>query len=739
MIKKLKKIKNLGIFSDYSWDSSLADFGKYNLFYGWNGSGKTTLSKLFACLENGNSFEFPGLEYNIEYEGGNCKENTPLNQKIRVFNQDYIQKNIQLVNGKANPIFILGEENKEIADQIQVDEKKLNDLENQKNSKEVEKIKKDDEKGNKFTEIAKIIGANLVGSSTRNYRRPDAEKDFSILTERKILSDDEIIKQQTIIKQDQKEEISKIKFEIDLDLTTLYDEISNICKETVEVSVISRLNENRNISEWVEKGLALHTTTSEKCEFCDSNIPSGRIEALLGHFNEADKKLKNKIDTKISTLQSTIQIVTGTQLPNKAQFYTDLQTQFTSQTISYNQEKENYCLELSSMVEILNNKKQKTTESVSFARSLNNNFQAILNSINELIDQHNQKSGNFQAEKDKAISLLKIHHLSLIFDDVTKLNAEIEKYKKEIFEIENGDGADIFIGITALKKLISQNKGKISSEHKACDTLNEQLKTFLGRNEIVFEVSPEGGYIVKRNKVIVKNLSEGEKTAIAFIYFVVHLKDQNFDLGDGIVVIDDPISSLDSNSLFQAFAFLKNAVKDTKQVFIFTHNFSFLRLILGWINHRSIQKHSKFYMVKNQYTAAHNRTAFISELDKELRDHASEYHYLFKILYTFKTDGSIASVYHIPNIARKVLDTFLMFRVPNNEDSYKKMQELTFDENKKTGIYKFTNHQSHITGDGFDPSLVPETQKNVEHLLEMMKTVFPEHYKILEESIIETN
>lgn len=124
MIKKLKKIKNLGIFSDYSWDSSLADFGKYNLFYGWNGSGKTTLSKLFACLENGNSFEFPGLEYNIEYEGGNCKENTPLNQKIRVFNQDYIQKNIQLVNGKANPIFILGEENKEIADQIQVDEKK---------------------------------------------------------------------------------------------------------------------------------------------------------------------------------------------------------------------------------------------------------------------------------------------------------------------------------------------------------------------------------------------------------------------------------------------------------------------------------------------------------------------------------------------------------------------------------------------------------------------------------------
>ena len=72
-----------------------------------------------------------------------------------------------------------------------------------------------------------------------------------------------------------------------------------------------------------------------------------------------------------------------------------------------------------------------------------------------------------------------------------------------------------------------------------------------------------------------------------------------------------------------------------------------------------------------------------------------------------------------------------MFRVPTGESSYKKMEELTFDENKKTSIYKFTNEQSHITGDGFDPSLVPEAQKNVQYLLEMIEEVFPEHYKIL--------
>ncbi|MEQ1500531.1 MAG: AAA family ATPase [Parcubacteria group bacterium] len=735
MIKKLKKIKNLGLFSDYTWDNNLDDFDKYNLFYGWNGSGKTTLSKLFACLEVGNTPEFSDLEYDIEHENGNCKENTQLNKKVRVFNQDYIQKNVQLVSGKANPIFILGEENKEIADQIKVDENTLSNLETQKSSKEVEKIKKDNDKGNKFTEVAKIIGANLVGSSTRNYRKPDAEKDFATLMEKKILSADEVTKQQAVIKQEQKDKVPEIEFVVDLGLSALYEEVSNICKETVEINVISHLTENQNISEWVEKGLTLHTTESKQCEFCGSSLPSGRIEALLGHFNEADKKLKEKIEMKVTNLQQSIQKVRNTQLPNKAQFYTDLQTQFTSRAITYNQEKENYCSELSSMVEILNTKKQKTTEIVSFSRSLNNNFQTSLNSVNETIGQHNQKSDNFQTEKDKAVELLKNHHLSEIFDEVKNLDKEIEECGKEILKFENGDGTDALLGITKLKKQTTENKGKISSEHKACSTLNEQLQTFLGRAEIMFEVSPEGGYVVKRNKVIAKNLSEGEKTAIAFVYFVVHLKDQNFDIANGIIVVDDPISSLDSNSLFQAFAFLKNAVKDAKQVFILTHNFSFLKLILNWLNRTSGRK---YYMIKNQYSAINGRTAFISELDKELREHESEYHYLFKVLYTFETDGSIASVYHIPNVARKVLDTFLMFRVPNGENSYKKMEKLVFDENKKTAIYKFTNDQSHITGDGFDPSLVPEAQKNIQYLLEMMKAVFPEHYQILEEQFSNT-
>lgn len=214
------------------------------------------------------------------------------------------------------------------------------------------------------------------------------------------------------------------------------------------------------------------------------------------------------------------------------------------------------------------------------------------------------------------------------------------------------------------------------------------------------------------------------------------MKDKDFDVSNGIVVIDDPICSLDSNSLFQAFAFLRNAVKEASQVFILTHNFDFLRLLLNWLHNKPNRDGKKaYYMIKNKLDSNDSRIAAIDKLDALLQENHSEYHYLFKVLCQLESDGTIAKVYPIPNIARKLLDSFLMIMVPNSKSMYTKMELLTFDANKKTAIYKFVNDQSHITGNGFNPSLIPECQKTVKYLLEMIEAVFPEHYKVLRESV----
>lgn len=93
---------------------------------------------------------------------------------------------------------------------------------------------------------------------------------------------------------------------------------------------------------------------------------------------------------------------------------------------------------------------------------------------------------------------------------------------------------------------------------------------------------------------------------------------------------------------------------------------------------------------------------------------------------------SILSCYHIPNVARKVLETFLDFHIPSKDKLYRKLEKTEFDPHKKTAILKFTNDLSHFTGKGFDPALVAETQKNTTYLLEMIKHTAPLHFAGLE-------
>lgn len=75
-------------------------------------------------------------------------------------------------------------------------------------------------------------------------------------------------------------------------------------------------------------------------------------------------------------------------------------------------------------------------------------------------------------------------------------------------------------------------------------------------------------------------------------------------------------------------------------------------------------------------------------------------------------------------------------RAPGFIYTLSRPQEMNYDEEKKASIYKFANDQSHITGSGFDPSLVPEAKNCVTDLLDMIKAVDPDHFKYLEEGML---
>ncbi len=763
MISKINKIKKLPlVFNDFRWKSGLPPFKTYNLIYGWNGTGKTTLSRLFGAFEHGTLNSCPEVEYEIE-DNSSLKymQGEAFNKKIRVFNKNYIDNNIRIQDSKAKAItLILGDANKEVVEQIESDEKELENknLELKKFNDLLEQQNKT--KNKTFTEIAKTIYVAIMGGAIRTYRKDNAESDFASLSQKLLLVDEELNTLSIAVKQNSKPQIETIKdIEIEIDnnkkkslAEALIENISDakaLLLQTVESQVIDRLKDNQDISDWIESGLAIHTKhSSSTCEFCGQTLPKDRLSELLEHFNDADKKLKEDVDHLAASCEKIIHSIETLKYPDKSRLFDELQEDYESKCDSFDQNKDAIVGAIKGFKDEIAGKKAKTTEAITLSVDIDTQpFTVSLRIISSILETHNKKSADFENEKSKAVKKLKEHYLSTIFDEVKALEEEIKNLTEAINKLQNGDATSI--GIKGLRKRISENQAKISSTRKACEDINKGLETFLCRNELVFEpqiktiVDENGqkkeiddGYLIKRNGELADNLSEGEKTAIAFVYFTIHLKEQDFDLKSGIVVVDDPISSLDSASLFQAFAFLKNAVKEAAQVFILTHNFEFLKLVINWLKHDGGNK-AGYYMIKNCHDNG-CRSAELDLMDKELYKYESEYHYLFKKLKEFRSDGTIAQSYPIPNIARKVLDTFLLFRVPTGVSPYKKLEKIkettSFDENKLAAIYKFTNDQSHITGSGFDPALVPETQKNVQYLLEMIKEVFPEHYKLLDES-----
>ena len=742
MITKITKIKNLGIFKDYSVSNDILSFSKLNLIYGLNASGKTTFSELFTIFNGDRLEDFPDVEYKFMADQQSYSQSQSYDKSIRVFNKRYISENVDVVLGKAKAIIMLGKEDIELNETIKQDEQTLHgDVEKDNDfgkikelqSKKDERSQKEKEKSKQFTNIARTISVDRIGTAVKNYDKRNAENTYNSLSGKQILSDEEKQLHSGNLRQEQKEVLPLADENVLDGLNKIIEDSMILLEKTVETLVIERLKEHSDISKWVEEGIVLHKQyKSDNCEFCDQPLPENRIPSLLSYFNDADRSFKRDIDSMLSRIRALCSQIRELKVTDKASLYSEFQKKYVETTNNITTHKDELLSKLENLEKDVSIKKQKTTTSVTLKIEIDADpLISSITKVNSFITDCNRKTTNFSKERETSEKKLENHYLSLIHDDVKELEVDIQKLKANIKHLEEGN-PDVpnDMGIQAIEDRINKNKAKMSASGVACEKINDQLKTFLGRDEITFEVS-EKGYIIKRNRMDAKNLSESEKTAIAFVYFTIHLEDQNFDIKNGIVVIDDPISSLDSSSMFQSFSFLKNSVKEAHQSFILTHNFEFLKLLLGWMDSES--KNSSYYMINNHCDLDNRRVARLDVLDNLLQKYDTEYQYLFKILYDFKSKGTIESVYHIPNIARKMLENFLAIMVPNSRNMRKKLERIDFDENKKTAIYKFTNSQSHMTGGGFDPSLVPECQNNVEYLLEMVEQAFPKHFEVLQE------
>lgn len=749
IISRLSKIRTHRIFRDFVWPRELPAFALFNVIYGWNGSGKTTLSSLFENLQDGRAISVGEVEF--ELENGNRISGTDIPTanvpSVRVFNRNFVARTIEAI-GQSNvaPIYFLGMES--IEKQKQVEALKV---EIEAANEALTKAKSDKQKADRAlddfcVEKAKLIKEALLGSA--EYANYDKRRFRQAVIRLKGMSPQPQAlsgeKKEKLRKQKElqaKSSISRASVPVP-DVEKLRSQTSTILKRSIVSQVIDELASDPQVGAWVQQGLSLHKGKweTETCRFCGNELSPQRRSELEAHFNDAFASFQREIEQAISGIESQQQSMKAVEFPDASRFYDHLADDIQSAVEAAKQEIGSVFQTLSHFKDSLERKKVNPFEVLTLEEvepggdSDGTSLRAAIGAVNFIIDKHEAITENLQDETRQAC-------LALEQDYVREALPKFDELANSVTETETALTTAQRKPVE-LQEKISTIEREIVEHRRPAEELNHELRAYLGRDELKFDVK-DTGYALSRSGQPALHLSEGERTAIAFLYFLKSLEDKAFNLSKGIVVVDDPVSSLDANALFSAFGYMKERTKECHQLFILTHNFAFFRQVKNWFHHLKGQnkkdiarRPARFYSLQTTLVDG-ERSALLSRIDPLLEQFESEYHFLFRQVYDVANNASpvteLAQFYAMPNIARRMIEIFLAYRFPDcGGDLFKGFERVDFDSAKKTRILRLLNTYSHsggISDPEHDLSLLSETREVMNAILELIHKEDCGHYQ----------
>ena len=240
---------------------------------------------------------------------------------------------------------------------------------------------------------------------------------------------------------------------------------------------------------------------------------------------------------------------------------------------------------------------------------------ALIDDINKSIKTNNDVVSAKRSSKAKCKTEIMQYLAFMLAADVKSYQDEIARLQKEIDDITEC-GKKLKKEIGDLTTQISDLNKHNANTEAAIDSINKILRDsgFQGFS-IRAKAGVENVYeVIREDGSIAENLSEGERNFIAFLYFYHQVRGSmsSEELKEKIVVIDDPVSSMDSTALFLVSAIVREMVNVCrnnteylnpkvpgdyiKQLFVLTHNVYFHREVtyqqVGYYNCTS------FYMIR---------------------------------------------------------------------------------------------------------------------------------------------
>lgn len=722
-------IKNIAInnyrrFRNFS--GVTPDFGKYNIFYGWNYSGKTTLSRIFAFY-NGASEEKNvdiGSEFVLKTTYGNLDVSQSDKIKIHTFNLDYIKNNLFFEKQYASNIIVVSDKATDIIEKIKnLKQLRENCKQNIKTFKQhYDKCEK--EYNQKRSDYAIKIDKILTEKFTaRNILSVENRLDKSKLDDYKLEDCDKDAKIRTLHNPTKFSQIKNINEIKTIDIQVLLP----MLRKSVNPSSIIKKLQASNAEEWVKRGVKLHQNI-DICLFCGAKLRQNHLENLDEIFKSEYDSLGNSLLDFCDNLSvCSIQIPAPASIVDNYQNnYQQIHKKFIDEILKYNNK-------IDAIKKIINSKYNNRHIEFKTKITLNaDEINAIIRNLNDLINKHNIFILNETNEKDKIKEELKNSIIAELLSDQNYI--ESIRYKKEDTEVIKENEKEM----KNLDEQIAIEEAKISDVKKGAEEINKILKRlFVGNNDIFLKVEQQPnskGELVDVTKLYrndnkpAENLSDGERTAIAFAHFYAKVQNSinNKTAKNEIIFIDDPISSLDKNHIYSVSVMIKEIIDKFNQVFVTTHNYELYRLLKTRNN-----KNINYYYIKRT-----GDYSIIEELPQELKNYNSEYEYFFHKLYEFNKNSTNADMYLIGHCARRFLDQYLEYKIPNNQNPLEKLgiyiKEINEDTMKYTALYRIVNDESHVHPEIlFDKSYLINAVSLILYTIEKYDNL---HYKTLMQS-----
>ena len=689
MIKKIIKIKWVGKYENFiaQWVGDI-EFKKHTLIYGDNWHGKTTLSNILTSLKENksdiiferrsfwlNSWDIQEISILLE-DWIKLFENYTWNWKvdnIEIFDSFFVADNIYSGFNITNDqwkwlyVFALGKEAVVLA-------------------KEVEKIKDLIQYENSQIRLCKESIQKYINSEFMNYNFDDF---LSLGMNNNIDKELEKIEKDIKNSLNSNEINEEIVFLENLELINFDNFIGTLEKLFIfTISTISEryistyktyessfINKGINIEKWFSDGIDLFIKNSNNCPFCNQKVEnSSIIESYSNYFNDEYKKLTKDIESIIKNHAM------------KDISLTDLIIEINKKTVNNSSKLgkfEKYFDNKDGLLEItdlsilkesfgkIKSKLQEKQKNVldKIAIKCLDDFRSIINQISEDFIKYNYNitiiNNNIKAFKEQLIdnqgdidglkTKLKILKLQKLKEHIA-VKEFILSYKKSEQEKE-------YLNKQLKRKKYNLQVYNTENIKEYANNTNHYLKLLNSNISIKCNIKYNWSSklpVLNFNLMIDWNLiwtkfkyclSEWDKNTLALAFFFARLKaDKN--IKDKIVVVDDPITSLDRKRRNKTIDTISSFALDCKQLILLSHNDKFLyefkkKIEWRWITDLKVLKISYW-----------NIGEF--DIDSELKN--KYFKLIDEIEFFLDNPGKISSSDKIKNLIRCFLEDTIKYR-----------------------------------------------------------------------------